>query len=149
LVHLATDGGVVNTSGQPRDVVLLVDIANVMGSVPDGWWRDRAAAATRLLNGLERLNGAEVTLPPGLGTVRIMEVRAVLEGAAKRAEGPQAVSVLRADRDGDSEIVEEVSRLTASGKMPLVVTADRGLRRRLPERARIVGPGWLNRLLGR
>lgn len=137
-----------NTSRQPQDLVLLVDIANVMGSVPDGWWRDRAGAATRLLNELEPLNGAEVTLPD-LGAVRITEVRAVLEGAAKRAEGPEAVSVLRADRDGDSEIVEETNRLTTSGKVPLVVTADRGLRRRLPELALIVGPGWLNRLLGR
>ena len=137
-----------NTSRQPQDLVLLVDIANVMGSVPDGWWRDRAGAATRLLNELEPLNGAEVTLPD-LGAVRITEVRAVLEGAAKRAEGPEAVSVLRADRDGDSEIVEETNRLTALGKVPLVVTADRGLRRRLPEPALIVGPGWLNRLLGR
>lgn len=137
-----------NTSRQPQDLVLVVDIANVMGSRPDGWWRDRAGAATRLLNELEPLNGAEVTLPD-LGAVRITEVRAVLEGAAKRAEGPEAVSVLRADRDGDSEIVEETNRLTTSGKVPLVVTADRGLRRRLPELALIVGPGWLNRLLGR
>jgi hypothetical protein len=133
----------------PQDVVLLVDIANVMGSIPDGWWRDRAAAATRLLNGLEPLNGAEVTLPVGLGTVRIAEVRAVVEGAAKPADGPDAVSILRADRDGDSEIVEEASRLTISGKIPLVVTADRGLRRRLPDRVLVVGPGWLNQLLGR
>ena len=137
-----------NTSRQPQDLVLVVDIANVMGSVPDGWWRDRAGAATRLLNELEPLNGAEVALPE-LGAVRITEMRAVLEGAAKRAEGPEAVSVLRADRDGDSEIVEETNRLTTSGKVPLVVTADRGLRRRLPEPALIVGPGWLNRLLGR
>jgi hypothetical protein len=140
----------VNTSEQPRDVVLLVDIANVMGSRPDGWWRDRAAAATRLLNGLEPLNGAEINVPEELGTtVRIAEVRAVLEGAAKRAEGPEAVSVVRAERDGDSEIVEEANELAASGKIPLVVTADRGLRRRLPELALVVGPGWLNRLLGR
>jgi hypothetical protein len=133
---------------QPQHLVLVVDIANVMGSVPDGWWRDRAAAATRLLNELEPLSGAEVTLPE-LGTVRITEVRAVLEGAAKGSEGPEAVSVLRADRDGDSEIVEETNRLITSGKMPLVVTADRGLRRRLPEPTLIVGPGWLNRLIGR
>jgi hypothetical protein len=136
-------------SGQPQDVVLVVDIANVMGSRPDGWWRDRAAAATRLLDGLEPLNGAEVTLPDGLGPVRITEIRAVVEGAAKRAAGPAAVSVLRADRDGDSEIVEETARLTASGKIPVVVTADRGLRGRLPEPAPIAGPGWLNLLLGR
>ena len=136
-------------SGQPQDVVLVVDIANVMGSRPDGWWRDRAAAATRLLEGLEHLNGAEVTLPDGLGPVRITEIRAVVEGAAKVAEGPAAVSVLRADRDGDSEIVEEAARLKASGKIAVVVTADRGLRGRLPELALIAGPGWLNLLLGR
>ena len=138
-----------NTSGQPQDVVLLVDLANVMGSRPDGWWRDRAAAATRLLSVLEPLNGAEVSLPAGLGTVRITEVRAVVEGAARRAEGPDAVTVLRADGDGDSEIVKEASRLTASGRIPLVVTADRELRSRLPLRAHTVGPGWLNRLIGR
>jgi hypothetical protein len=139
----------VSTSAQVRDVVLLVDIANVMGSRPDGWWRDRAAAATRLLNAVEPLTGAEVTLPAGLGTARITEVRAVTEGAAKRAEGPEVVTVLRADRDGDSRIVEEAGRLSTSGKIPLVVTADRGLRRRLPEPALTAGPEWLNRLLGR
>lgn len=120
-----------------------------MGSRPDGWWRDRAAAATRLLNALERVNGADVILPDGLGKARITEVRAVVEGAAKLAEGPEAVSVLRADRDGDTEIVEEANRLSATAAVPLVVTADRGLHRRLPEQALIAGPGWLNRLLGR
>jgi hypothetical protein len=129
-------------------VVLLVDIANVMGSRPDGWWHDRAAAATRLLSALEPLNGAEVTLP-GVGTLQITEVRAVVEGAAKPAEGPEGLSVIRAERDGDSEIVEEANRLTASAKIPLVVTADRGLRQRLPARALIAGPGWLNSLIGR
>ena len=59
------------------------------------------------------------------------------------------MSVLRAARDGDSEIIDEAVRLTGSGKVPLVVTADRGLRLRLPEQAVIAGPGWLNRLLGR
>ena len=138
-----------NTSAQPLDVVLLVDIANVMGSRPDGWWRDRAAAATRLLIGLAPLNGTEASLPAGLGPVRITEIRAVVEGAAKRAEGPEAVVLVPADTDGDSKIVEESIRLSASGKTPLVVTADRGLRRRLSEQALIAGPGWLNHLLGR
>jgi len=32
--------------GQP--VTIVVDVANVMGSRPDGWWRDRAGAAVRL-----------------------------------------------------------------------------------------------------
>ena len=138
-----------NSSGRPQDVVLLVDIANVMGSRPDGWWHDRAAAATRLLDGLPPLNGAEVTLPEEGRSVRITEVRAVVEGAAKRAGFPATVSVLPAETDGDTEIVEDAIRLTAMGKVPLVVTADRGLRRRLPEGSLVLGPGWLNHLLGR
>src|SRR5699024_4392739 len=31
-----------------RGLVLVVNTANVIGSRPDGWWRDRAGAATRL-----------------------------------------------------------------------------------------------------
>jgi hypothetical protein len=116
--------GVVNTSDKPQDVVMLVDIANVMGSRPDGWWHDRPAAATRLLNGLEPLHGAEVALPDGLGTVRISDVRAVVEGAAKRAEGPQGVSVLRADRDGDSEIVEEANWSRVAEPPPRTLDAE-------------------------
>ena len=138
------------TASEPlQDVVLLVDIANVMGSRPDGWWRDRAGAAVRLLTELVPVNGVEVTLPDGLGPARITNIRAVVEGAARRVEGPEAVTVLRAEHDGDSEIVAEANRLTATGAIPLVVTADRGLRQRLPERALIAGPGWLNRLIGR
>ena len=128
---------------------MLVDIANVMGSRPDGWWRDRAGAAVRLLTELAPVNGVEVTLPDGLGAARITEIRAVVEGAARRVDGPEAVTVLRAEHDGDSEIVAEANRLTAAGAIPLVVTADRGLRLRLPEQALIAGPGWLNRLIGR
>ena len=73
----------------------------------------------------------------------------MLEGAARRAEGPGSVSVVRADRDGDSTIADEAVRLATAGRGSLVVTADRGLRDRLPEPALVVGPGWLNRLLGR
>jgi hypothetical protein len=131
------------------EVVLVVDIANVMGSRPDGWWRDRAGAATRLLNLLGPVKGAEVTAPGGHDTAQILEVHAVVEGAAKRAEGPASVSVLLAARDGDAAIVAEAKRLAVAGKTPLVVTADRGLRARLPDRAIVVGPEWLNHLLGR
>jgi hypothetical protein len=133
---------------QQQDVVLLVDVANVMGSRPDGWWRDRSAAATRLLGELVPMTGTEVPLPPEPGgTVRITDVRAVLEGKAKGAERPAGVSVVDAENDGDSEIVAEASRLAAAGKVPLVVTADRGLRGRLPEGCLVAGPGWLIRLL--
>lgn len=136
-------------TGEARPVVLVVDIANVMGSRPDGWWRDRTAAATRLVTELEMVCGAEVAAPTGGATVRIEAVHAVVEGAARHVPSTEAVVVLSAERDGDSEIVEEVTRLTARATTPLVVTADRGLRARLPGAALVAGPGWLNRLLGR
>jgi predicted RNA-binding protein with PIN domain len=43
----------------------LVDGMNVIGSRPDGWWKDRHAAMVRLVDQLERwvaVNGAEVTV---------------------------------------------------------------------------------------
>ena len=40
-------------------------------------------------------------------------------------------------------------QLTGSGARVLVVTADRGLRARLPDGVVVAGPGWLNSLLGR
>lgn len=130
-------------------MVLVVDVANVMGSRPDGWWRDRAGAATRLLALLESVSGCRVSVPAAPGIVRVAAVRAVVEGAARGVQGPATVAVLRAERDGDTEVVAETGRLTAAGQTPLVVTADRGLRSRLPEAALVAGPGWLNQLLGR
>lgn len=43
--------------------VLLVDVANVVGSRPDGWWRDRAGATTRLLHRLAGLVGQTLPRP--------------------------------------------------------------------------------------
>jgi hypothetical protein len=34
--------------------LIVVDAANVIGSRPDGWWRDRQAAARRLIESLRR-----------------------------------------------------------------------------------------------
>ncbi|NRD26151.1 NUDIX hydrolase [Frigoribacterium sp. VKM Ac-2836] len=36
------------------EVHVVVDVANVLGSRPDGWWRDRAGATSRLLDALSR-----------------------------------------------------------------------------------------------
>ena len=35
--------------GSERQRLVVVDAANVVGSRPDGWWRDRAGAARRLI----------------------------------------------------------------------------------------------------
>lgn len=129
-------------------VRLIVDVANVMGSRPDGWWRDRRGAATRLLAGLPALLGAEVEGPDESGPLlRLDAITAVVEGAARGAAEPGGILVVAAPADGDSTIVELVA--AEASLRPLVVTADRGLRARLDPAALVAGPGWLNRLLGR
>jgi hypothetical protein len=126
-------------------VVLVVDVANVMGSRPDGWWRDRAAAAGRLLASLVQLARTDVISPGGAEglAVRIERIIAVVEGRARSANAPAELEVVRAPGDGDSAILEVAQDVRAAGEVPLVVTADRGLRQRLPSGSRVAGPSWL------
>jgi hypothetical protein len=123
-------------------VVLVVDVANAMGSRPDGWWRDRAGAASRLLAELAPLAGRVVEGPSG-DEVTLSRLVAVVEGKARDVPAPDGVEVVRAPRDGDSTIAAVAAEVAAAGETPLVVTADRGLRARLPASAVISGPGWL------
>lgn len=133
----------------PRWVIVVVDVANVLGSRPDGWWRDRAGAAGRLIDRLAGLPGSEVPGPDG-NVVPVDRLIAVLEGAARAAatEGVDGVEVVRAERDGDSAIVALVDGFAVDAAL-LVVTADRGLRQRLPPTVGTAGPNWLNGLIGR
>jgi hypothetical protein len=117
--------------------VLIVDGANVVGSRPDGWWRDRAGAARRLQ---ERLLAA--ALPHD-------EVVLVLEGAATRGN-PAGLEghlhTVHAPGSGDDAIVAAVMAQidVGDGRGVTVVTADRALRDRVEAvGARSVGPSWL------
>jgi hypothetical protein len=123
-------------------VVLLVDTANVVGSRPDGWWRDRAGATSRLLRRLAPLAGRELPAPGG-GTVVCDEVVAVVEGAARGVDAPDGVTLVRAEGSGDDALAGCATRLAAEAREQLVVTADRGLRARLPDGVPVTGPGWL------
>jgi hypothetical protein len=133
-----------------HQATIVVDVANVMGSRPDGWWRDRAGAAVRLHDQIAALAAggrpvlADETDPP--------EFVLVLEGAARAAaarisaEGPQArVRVVQADGSGDDAIAALACELPGRR---FVVTADRELRRRCAAAgAAALGPGWLIGLL--
>jgi 8-oxo-dGTP diphosphatase len=48
-------------------VTIVVDVANVMGSRPDGWWRDRAGAAVRLHAQIARLAASGRAILPSPG----------------------------------------------------------------------------------
>jgi hypothetical protein len=132
--------------------VVVVDVANVMGSRPDGWWRDRAAAATGLLAELVGVIGTEVQAPHEGQLIVVHRVIAVTEGQARAASVPQraaevGLEVMAASADGDSSIVAAAQGVLAAEHVPIVVTADRGLRLRLPIGSIVAGPSWLLRLL--
>jgi hypothetical protein len=122
-----------------RAVTLLVDAANVVGSRPDGWWRDRAGATARLLGRLARLPGRVLPGPDG-APVRCAAVVVVVEGRARDVPAPDGVTVVRAAGSGDDALAAEAAR--SDGGL-LVVTADRGLRARLPAGTAVLGPGRL------
>ncbi|WP_231882002.1 NUDIX domain-containing protein [Microbacterium aurantiacum] len=129
---------------------VVIDVANVIGSVPDGWWRDRAGAADRLLASVAERSGrgipaAELSLPEHTW---FPEWVAVVEGGGRGASDVDGLSVVRADRSGDDAIVTEARRLGDAGRSVTVVTADRELAERCRETGAVVhGPRWLRDLL--
>ncbi|WP_112241392.1 hypothetical protein [Kribbella monticola] len=124
-----------------RERLIVVDAANVVGSRPDGWWRDRPGAARRLLDKL-------TTLAPKLSEP--VEIVVVLEGAARRAmdDAPPLgdLQVVLADHEGDDTIVDVVktAAITDPDRPITVITADRALRDRIKAHgAEPEGPRWL------
>ncbi|GHG33964.1 MULTISPECIES: NUDIX domain-containing protein [Amycolatopsis] len=130
-----------------RELVLVVDGANVVGSRPDGWWRDRHGAAERLRDQLAKLAEAGVPDPDDPAVTWWPRIVLVVEGKAKHVTGTEGVEVVAADTDGDSKIVEVVAQQQAE---VLVATADRELKRRVEALgASILGPGTLRTQLDR
>lgn len=123
---------------------VVVDGANVVGSRPDGWWRDRPGAARRLAGQLvAALTGDADRLADSLGVAGPLHVHLVLEGAARIPDAPThpALTVVAAPADGDGAIVALVGDL---GPGTLVVTADRALRARVTAlSATTAGPSTL------
>jgi hypothetical protein len=126
------------TDGDSR-VTLLIDAANVVGSRPNGWWRDRPGAARSFV---ERVRAA-------VGSGRLAEpVVVVLEGAARggiEAGVADGVTVVHASGSGDDAllvvIADAVTQVT-------LVSADRALCQRAEDLgADVARPGWLIGLL--
>jgi len=122
--------------------LVIVDGANVVGSVPDGWWRDRAGAARRLRDALGTVPGAGLPgYPPPV------EVVLVVEGAARpvaHEPSPSGVRVVAAPASGSGDDAM-VDLVAAEPDRPrVVITADRGLRDRVTALgASVLGPSTL------
>jgi hypothetical protein len=114
--------------------MLVIDAANVVGSRPTGWWRDRPGAARRFTEQVRATVAAGELDPP---------VTIVLEGQACRGAAESDVDgvvVVHAPGEGD----DTIASLAAIHDDVIVVTADR----ELAERVRavdgtVVGPSWL------
>jgi predicted RNA-binding protein with PIN domain len=113
----------------------LVDGMNVIGSRPDGWWRDRPGAMRRLVEELETL-GDEITV--------------VLDGRPFDLESDR-VEVIFASRQGANAADDDIVARVASDRDPsglTVVTSDADLERRVKERgAAVEGGGAFRRRL--
>ena len=117
----------------------LVDGMNVVGSIPDGWWRDRHGAMARLVGRLAKLrsqSGEEVTV--------------VFDGRPSELDAG-AVDVAFAPTRGRDAADDEIARRVAADADPAgltVVTSDRALAERVRrEGAEVVSAGsFLRRL---
>jgi rRNA-processing protein FCF1 len=120
--------------------MLLIDAANVFGSRPTGWWRDRAGAARQLVDRVRSAAGDSQLPRP---------VVMVLEGAARQGvdEGvADGVEIVHAPRAGDDTLA---ALAEAWGEDVVLVSADRALGDRVRHTGgTVVGPGWLFARLG-
>jgi hypothetical protein len=114
--------------------MLLIDAANVVGSRPTGWWRDRPGAARVFV---ERVRAA-------VAAGRLAEPAVVvLEGAARsgaEAGTSGGVTVVHAQGSGDDALIA----VAADASQVTLVSADRALRQRAEALgADVASPGWL------
>ncbi len=114
--------------------MLVIDAANVIGSRPTGWWRDRAGATRRFTEQVRATVASGRLDPP---------VTLVLEGRARAGADESkvdGVEVVHAPGEGD----DTIAALAEAHRGAVVVTADRGLADRVrATEAEVVGPSWL------
>jgi predicted RNA-binding protein with PIN domain len=107
----------------------IVDAMNVIGSRPDGWWKNRGAATAALVEKLDRWAAAEGA-----------NVTVVLEQPPRVPIDSLVIEIAHAPRAGANSADDEIVRLVQADARPSeirVVTSDRTL----SERVRNLGAG--------
>lgn len=115
-------------AGRLESVRFYVDASNVIGSVPDGWWKDRAGATRRLLDAAR--DYADRT---GDELVVVLDA-----GPRELVREEPGLTVALAPRRGRDAADEEIARRLAADPDPgavRVATSDRAL----AEQARQLG----------
>ena len=121
-------------------VIVVVDGNNVIGTVPDGWWRDRRAAAGRLLARLQCLHART-----GNELVLVLDI---IDPELPEGEH-SGVAVRYTTRRGPNAADDRIRELAAElgGSQLEVVTSDRALSADVRPQARVVSAGtFLTRL---
>ena len=120
----------------------LIDASNVIGSRPDGWWRDREGATRRLIDELREFaaGGEQVTVVLDAGPP---------EWAGSEGDLEVAIAPRRGRDAADDEIARRLDADPDPGSVR-VVTSDAALAARARERgARVEGAGAFRRRLDR
>jgi len=107
----------------------IVDAMNVIGSRPDGWWKNRGAATAALVEKLDHWAAAEGA-----------NVTVVLERPPRVPIDSLVIEIAHAPRAGANSADDEIVRLVQADARPSeirVVTSDRTL----SERVRNLGAG--------
>lgn len=127
-----------------RARVWIVDGNNVFGSRPDGWWRDRAAAAERLTRRVAAWCGTHDER-----VILVFDGRAAPEVVRAAAPAGDRLSVEFAGQGARDAADDHIVALALARRVAgavTVVSADRGLIERLPPEVAVEGP---TRFLGR
>jgi uncharacterized protein YaiI (UPF0178 family) len=97
--------------------IWFVDASNVIGSRPDGWWRDRDGATRRLIAAVRAWAAAE-----GARATVVLDA-----GSPELATDEDGVAVVLAPRRGRDAADDEIVRRLADAPGARVVTSDNAL----------------------